>query len=580
MNSLVRFLQSSRSTSLILLLTLLLLSPALVIGYFGDDYMHHALLSPEKPFPKPDDGSLFGLFSFIDGDPARNQQLRDYSLLSWWSYDALKFTFWRPISEISHWIDHRLWRDHPAIMHLHSILWYGLLCALVGLLYRQLASAPLAAGAALLIYALDSTHGFCVGWLSSRNALLAATFGMGSLLMYVRWHDTGRRLDQGLSLVLLGLSLLSAEAGVGTAAYLGAFALIMDRHGPLKGLMRLAPHAVLTIAWWITYKELGFGAANADAYYIDPNTSPGLFLMKMLERIPVMLGSQYGLIPAEVYGFAGKPVPAYVGLCVLYVAAVFALMRHTLRLHKTSRFWMLGSLFALVPVASALPADRNLLFVSIGGAMLIGEIFAGWIQTPKAQGFKQQLGSGVIALFLALHMVFSPLLLPLMAYSPRIWTQQMQLEAVHLPDIDTLPQKNLILAGTPLPAALGMVPVRYAEKLPLPGKVWLLTSQQKPLTLTRVSTEEIVISAEQGFVNETEESLRNTQIFPFTVGDKIVHTGMTLEVLSINEMAKPMSLRMVIAPEQVSNTLILKWQNGAYQVLGLPDVGSTITLAW
>lgn len=580
MNKLVGFLESPRAAFVILLLALLFASPAMVVGYFGDDYLHHALLSPGMPFPKPDDASLFGLFSFINGDPVRNQTLRDFSLLSWWSYDGLKFVFWRPVTELTHWIDHRLWHNSPALMHLHSLLWYALLCGLVGAAFRKLSSAPLAAGAALLAFALDSTHGFGVSWISNRNSLVAAVFGMVSLLTYLRWHDSGQHRFQLLSLLSLALSLLSAEAGISTAAYLGAFALVLDKRGPLRGLLVLLPHAMLTAGWWLLYKHLGFGAANADAYYVDPAQTPALFVLKLLERLPVMLASQFGLIPAEVYGFAGKPIPVYVLLCVLFVAFVLILLRNTLRQHQTSRFWLLGALFALMPVSTALPHDRNLLFVSIGGAMLIGELFREWWLAARASHWRSRLNSGVTAAFLATHLVLSPLLLPLSAYSPRIWTSHMQLEAIRLPAIPNLEHTAVMLFGAPLPAALGMIPMRYAEQLPLPAKVWTITTRQTPLTLTRTAADALVIDSPEGFVTGTEEALRSTDRFPFTEGEQIRHSGMTLEIARINDKGKPTSIILHFAPGQITGTALLKWQQDHYDTVSLPDVGTSIPLTW
>lgn len=600
MNRLVKLLESPRAPLVILLLALLLTASSLWVGYFADDYQHHALLSPDMPFPKSHDGSLFGLFSFIDGDPARNLLLRDYSLLAWWSYDGFKFVFWRPVTEITHWIDHRLWHHYPVFMHVQNLLWYAALCWLVSRLFRRQSSTPLAAGAALLAFALDSSHGFGVGWISSRNAIVAATFGMVSLLTYMQWHDSFVRSASGqgatgkpgrqrkfhvISLITLALSLLSAEAGISTAAYLGAFALVLDKRGALKGVMGLIPHMLVTLAWWATYKHLGFGATNADAYYIDPAHSPLLFIAKLIERLPVMLASQFGLIPAEVYGFAGKPVPVYVTLCALYVAFVLYLMRNTLRQHATSRFWLLGSLFALLPVATALPADRNLLFVSVGGAMLVGELFQEWIKRPAAINIKQRLSSVVIAAFLSIHMIISPLLLPVMAYSPRIWTQHMQLEATRLPAIDDLEHKTLLLAGAPLPAALGMVVTRYAEELPLPARVWTLSTEQLPktntLTITRSSESDVTVTADGGFVNGTETALRNPERNPFHVGEKVQFSGMTLEISQLDAQGKPLSIVLHFVQPPTNDTLILQWRKDHYEVLPLPAaVGDTQTLQW
>ncbi|CBL47196.1 Hypothetical protein HDN1F_36130 [gamma proteobacterium HdN1] len=592
MDRLQKVFSYRHSTFIIIALALLLLSPSLWVGYFADDYQHHALLSPEQPFPHTKDGSLFGLFSFINGDPARNLLLRDHSLMMWWGNSDLKFAFWRPVSEITHWIDHRLWRNSPALMHAQSLLWYAVLCWLVAQLYRQRSSGNIVAiGAGLLAFALDNAHGFGVSWIASRNAVIAATFGMASLLAYMRWHDSGLRRFQWASLLAMALSLLSAEIGISTAAYLGAFALVLDRHGALRGLLRLAPHMLLTLAWWSLYKYLGFGASNADAYYIDPAHSPLAFLFKVAERLPVMLASQFGLVPAEVYGYATKPMPAYVVLCMVYVSFVLYLFRHTLRAHPSSRFWLLGSLFALFPVLTALPANRNLLFVSIGGAILIGELFNQWrLRLSRNVGFRQKTGSLIVASFIAIHLLISPLLMPVMAYSPILWKQQMQLEATHLPEIDALEDKILLLSGTPLAAALALVPTRYAEGLPLPAQVWTLNTLQPgythdPVTLYRTNNEELIAYAPKGFIQGTETTLRAQSQRAFTIGQQIPFTGMTMEVAAINDAGQPTALSLKLTPSQAARIRLLQWhksnnrEESHYSVHTLPELGGTLVLS-
>lgn len=580
MKYLVTLFESPRTPLLIVLLALLLASPSVITGYFGDDYLHHALLSPDTPFPKPQDGSLFGLFSFANAEPARNQLLRDYSLITWWTYDGLKYAFWRPVTEISHWLDHRLWRAYPAMMHIQNLFWYGLLCLVVFRAYRRFSTAALAATCALAVFALDSTHGFGIGWIANRNSLLAATFGFTALLYYAQWRETSLRRHQVYSLGFLALSLLSAEAGISTTAYLGAYALTLDRRGSWRGLLALAPHALLTVIWWLTYKYLGFGAANADTYYVDPTHSPALFALKLLERVPVLLASQFGLIPAEVYGFAGKSIPIYVVICGLFAAGVLALFWQSVRTHASSRFWLLGSLFALAPISTALPHDRNLLFVGVGASMLVGELFRQWyLARPLATGWAR-VYSGVIATFLAIHLIASPLLLPLMAYSPRIWSKQMGLDAVYLPDIDHLEQTSIVLLGAPLPASLGMIPIRYAEKLPLPAHLWTLTTLQNPLSITRTSADEVIVESVLGFVGGVEESLRNIESFPFTIGDRVQHSGMTIEVLSIGDTAKPTRIALRFVPDGLQKTVFLQWEKGHYVQVPLSDIGNSATVHW
>ena len=164
--------------------TILLTSPALFSGWLGDDYIHYALLHPDFDIPKPNDWSLFGLFSWIDNDQQRTARLMDLGVLPWWTAPEFHFQFWRPLAELSHWLDNRLWPNHPLMMHLHSLLWYLLIGWGLLQLYRQLAMRALAVVAAVAVFLWDSSHGLTLSWIANRNALMATLFGVFCLYCY------------------------------------------------------------------------------------------------------------------------------------------------------------------------------------------------------------------------------------------------------------------------------------------------------------------------------------------------------------------------------------------------------------
>ena len=43
--------------------------------------------------------------------PWRTQVLMDLGVIPWWTYEGFRYQFWRPLAELSHWLDHALWRD-------------------------------------------------------------------------------------------------------------------------------------------------------------------------------------------------------------------------------------------------------------------------------------------------------------------------------------------------------------------------------------------------------------------------------------------------------------------------------------
>ena len=254
---------------LILLLTFVFCLPALFSGLLGDDYIHYALLSPDIAIPKAHDWSVFGLFSWIDADPARNRVLMNLGVIPWWTDPSMRYEFWRPLAELSHWLDYQLWRDHPWLMHLHSLFWYlGLGWAMFRLYQRTGMEKP-AVLLGLAVFMLDSTHGLTISWIANRNALMAGVFGVLCLQNFLQWREQGRNHALAFSLVWLTASLFSGEIGVSTVCYLGAYALLLDRKGPTKALLALWPYALLCIVWWTLYRAGHFGATNSDVNYID-----------------------------------------------------------------------------------------------------------------------------------------------------------------------------------------------------------------------------------------------------------------------------------------------------------------------
>lgn len=560
----------------LLLVTLAACLPALLTGYFGDDYVHHALLSPDLSVPRADDWSLFGLFSWVDGNPARNRILMDFSLIPWWTDENMHYAFWRPLSELTHWIDHQLWHQSPALMHLHNIVWYLALGGMLTFFYRRAGLSPVAVTVALLAFLLDSTHGFTVAWIANRNALIAAFCGVLSLHTFIAWREQDHRASLLMSLFFYSASLLAAEMGISTAAYLGAYALTRDPQGVRRGLTVLLPYVLITVAWWVIYKLGHFGANSSDAYYIDPIESPLLFLGKLVERVPILLFSQWGLLPAEIYGFSPGPIPVYVVIASVFVAGVTMLLLPLLRHHAHARFWGLGMLFSLAPIASALPHDRNLLMVGIGASALLGMLFEQLRDRAVASRWHRRSVKGL----LGVHLLIAPLLLPLTAYSPKVWSNLMGLDrAAQLPVASHL-EENILLVGLPLPAALGMIPKRFADQLPLPGKLWMLTSEPLDIHLQRTGENSLIVRAPAGMINGIEEIMRNLHKRPLTLGQSIEHTGMTLTVSELNENGHPTALTLNFAPLTLDRTRLLQWKQAHYEEIPIPGVGGELQLSW
>ncbi len=216
-------------------LAIMLGVPALWYGWgTGDDVLHRTiLLSSSLP------EAIARLFVFLD--PKTNQALMNLGILPWWTLDTVQVSFWRPLAALSLWLDYQLWPDSAVLMHAHNILWYAGLCLVAALTYRRLMGRDLAAGLAAFLFAVSVTHSGAIAALNARNVLQTAVFGCLTLCLHNRWRRTGWQVGAWLAPLGLTLSLLSAEAGVATAAYLLAYAVCLERGTWRQRLGSLVP---------------------------------------------------------------------------------------------------------------------------------------------------------------------------------------------------------------------------------------------------------------------------------------------------------------------------------------------------
>ena len=166
------------------LLTMLLLVPSLWLGAMLDDHQILILLGgvveAELPFGN--------LFAFIPDDPAVRQTLLTDGGLPWWSSEQIKMAFFRPTSSWHLALDHALFGRNLALWHAHQILWAGALVMLGATLHRRVLPTGVV-GLAMLIWAVDVSHGMPGSWIANRNALNAMVPALLGLLAHLKWRQ-------------------------------------------------------------------------------------------------------------------------------------------------------------------------------------------------------------------------------------------------------------------------------------------------------------------------------------------------------------------------------------------------------
>ena len=523
-----------------LLLALLLVSPCLGVGPVGDDYMQMARVDPRLHAP----GFAYApldLFSFVSGDPAQRAVLLEEGVFGWWMAPDFRMSFWRPLSSLTHVLDHVLWPRSFVLAHAQSMLWFAALLAVVAVLYRRFHVSWIA-HLALLLYALDDARGGVLGWVANRNVLVAATLAFAALAVHDRARRDGWRPGLWLAPGLFAVGLLGGEAALGVTGYLFAYALFIDS-GPLgRRLARLWPYAALSVAWLAAYKALGYGTTGG-GMYLNPLDEPLAYLGAMVTRLPVLAAAQVGLGIADAWSAlpATARMVAFAG-ALLTLALFAAVVAPVWRRAPACRFWALGAVLSLLPVCATYPMERLLVFAGVGGMATVALVLADWLEGGLGLLARPRrlLATAVVLGLVLAHVVLAPLLLParvlLVGYVARIGDR---LEA-SIPRDESVRGRSLVILSSS--AEMTTFPPwmqRQVSGVPRPARMRVLASCFSQLKVSRPDAATLRVRPEKGFLDNEWLRMVRGPSRPFRPGDDVALSDVRVLVRDVTADGRP-----------------------------------------
>lgn len=559
--------------------------PSLNIGFQFDDFYHRLILLNLVPTGlETSDASIWGLFTFLDGDPERTRLAIDQGIMPWWAQEEVKYAHWRPFAELTHFVDYLFWPNQPVLMHLQNSFCYALIIFLLAHFYRPYIQSKLLWALALLIFIFDSGHAIPVAWIANRNALWALIFSLLVLCLYQRYNSQGRILDYVLAMAALVLALLSSEMGVAVCAFLIAYALCVDDKGMFKGMMKILPFGLLTVVWIGLRSYLGFGA-EASEVYTDPVTEPFVFLNAYIQQAPDLIFSQWFAYPAELLVKLSMGERLF---CMLVLLLSFFLLLPLLKSRKNARFWLLAVFITAFPISASVPQGRLLLFMGIAltGLLIEGLNFyfaQGTFQPSNkySNKFSKIALGAVLMIPLFAHLTVSPLLY---FYGQGLIKKQMDpllnmpTQSLSLPD--DIEHKKLILLNPPIASVAGYTNIiRATQNLALAENTWILTSGLLGLTLERIADNALRITPAGGFLNLKEDRLVRSDDYPLALDSVVVLNGLTVSVRELNQRARPQTADFEFDQNLNSDIYVfMVFKGGRYQVLELPELGGVLKL--
>ncbi len=579
MRRLTRTFSTPRGPAWAALVGVVLCLPALGAGLVGDDYLWWLILQGREPFA----GELHPLlhvYNFIPGG-VDWEVLKGQALVTWWHDPELNIALCRPLSVATFVLDHAIAPNNFVVQHAHSLLWYGLAVAAIGMLYRRIhAGAGMVAGLAVLLFAVEDAHAMSAAWIANRHVLVSTVLGVAVLLAHVRWRTGGGLPWAAASVVLLAVALLSGEAALGAAAYLVAWQLCLDRGGWGRRLLGILPATIVVLVWRLLYNHFGFGITGSDLY-IDPGAEPLKFLGALVLRWPMLLIGQWLQAPIDAaMFFSPRDQAVATAIACLPLAGLAWMLWPLLRQRAEARFWALGMCFSLVPLAAAFPMDRLLAFAGVGAfgllALQAGEL--GWLgdgTRPPAARLRRWAVVGLLLLHLPLAAL---MLVGRTAGLPVFGIMFASGDATTADEPATEQQVYIYVTGHEFPTAYTPI-IREAEGRHRPLRTAQLASFIGDQTVTRQDAHTLVIECQHGFIWQSVDRLERRVSVPFAVGETLWMPDFDAEVLTLTEDSRPKAVAFHFR-EPLDSPLYRLWSWGPVgaEPFELPATGESVVI--
>ena len=581
---------------------LLCFMPALFSPFYSDDFFHLLLIEAafnESVFSgktgsaliqRAMPGSILGLFAFVDDVPAHLAQLRQFSIVPWWTLDDFHFRFWRPVAELSHIFDYVIWPRSAFFSHAHNIILFFISAALLVKLTKVLAlrsgfSVQYVQSFSFLvccIYLLDGQHVATVSWVANRNALIAAIFSLWAMLQFIQWHDSmveGKRLlaikALGLSTCLWLLALLSGEAALAMSAYFFAFVVVYSELPLKQRIIILLPFLLLSLVWLFVHQSLGYGAEPSGNSYVNPIAHPFRFMQLMFERLPVYWFANVSSTPAGAYWTIGHVLDGFEAIywcvAVSFTLSLLYLARRFIAESKLMQFALLAFFFAGIPAALANPQDRLALFLSFASALFFAALL--FSLAEKLSDTRSWWLSFSFSSLVVLQLVISPVHLLLGGLYMRYEAKMINAELVRFDEMESVDGRRLVFFDLPLGYNVMMTGVRAYYEKPLPLSSFYLSNDTGQLVFSQplLNDDAIHVERSPAFATGFDRYFRDVEENPFEVGDHYAQAGIEVQVLTIDDNHNPTKIKLSLQ-DDLEAYQFYRWRQGEIQRVLVSDV--------
>jgi len=570
------------------LIGMLLASSALGHGLLLDDHLHRLHVEACARGDAP--AAWWDLYTVATGDTRATRAAMDIGASPWWTLPELRVRFFRPVAAATHHLDHRAWPHALWLMHAQSLAWYGALIVAVGALARRWLGVGWVAGLATLLFAIDDAHATPVAWIAQRNALISGLFTVLALVAHDRARREAWRPGSWLGPMAWVLALGAGEVAIAGLGYLGAHALLLDpasRSEPGRSLATralavvraVAPYLVIVIVWRVLYDRMGYGAYGSGVY-LDPVRESAAFLEVLPDRMAALALGQLAWPEAETWVSASMPWTSARWGAVSVILAITLALVPRLRRDRGLVVAMVGAGLALVPIASAIPNDRLLLMVGVGGSVVVASTVAAALGEGHAnprRGAMRVVAALVAIPLLVVHTVGAALAMPkAVAALPHELEGSQRATARGIPSDDVLAQQELVIVNSPPTFVAATLWLERGEtQEPLPRRLRVLGSTFAPVIVQRPDPMTLILQPVGGYLGDPFTTIVRGPSHPLAPGDRISLDGFHVEILGVAHKRPTVVKIRFDVPLDDASLRWITWQEDRFVSFALPPVGGT-----
>jgi hypothetical protein len=247
---------------------------------------------------------------------------------------------------------------------------------------------------------------------------------------------------------------------------------------------------------------------------------------------------------------------------------------------RVARFWGLGVLLSLVPIAAVAPENRLLSFVGLGSMGLLAQLVQATFSAPSAaptmRGWRL-FGRAAAIILLPLHLIAAPALgVVTIGYQAK--ANKAMLRAIaSVPSDPQIAMQDLVLVNPPdyVYVVTAIPVVKELDHEPVPRRIRALSSGGA-LEVTRVGPKSLQVRFPRGLFPTAFSRYVRSRNDRFHVGQRFELSGFSVKVERLNAHGDPDQVLYEFAvPLEDPSLRWMQWKGGIYVPWVPPALGES-----